>query len=259
VVAAVKYVVVANHRQSKTEKILTGSNSHTCHSDMSAIQLTAAQLEALKAAAVHPPPPGFQQQHAEVLQRITDAPVAIQFYPERILGKMINDSHYRNAFETGSSTGSSSLKSRKEWEDTLFGGSYATATAGERVKYGYLAGFSSVRLTYGDSLLVLKEHVKNRCTVTVGDSSNPTSKPYLLSDPISLLHDSKCTYNSKGWSFAWGYDTYLEAQVHGSIHLSSDVEKLVLDEKYSCNKQIIAYAKAFTKKHSCPVEFARIR
>jgi hypothetical protein len=125
----------------------------------------------------------FNQEHQEIIGRIKQAPVAIQFYPERLLGQLIQDSYYRNAFEVGTSTGSSSLKQRKVWEDALFSQSYEKAAPVERVKYGFLHGFAPVRLTYGDSLLLLKEEIKERCTLTIGDSSGADCVPYGANDP----------------------------------------------------------------------------
>lgn len=46
------------------------------------------------------------------------------------------ETHYRNLFEVNTSGGSTSTSMRQQWEQTMFGRHYDTATAFQRVKYG---------------------------------------------------------------------------------------------------------------------------
>ena len=219
--------------------------------------LTAAQQQALSSCKSHVVAPEFAQEHASTIKRISNGAVAIQFYPERILDQLLKDGCYRNAFETGASSGSNSFHKRKEWEDALFAGTYAESPATERVKYAFLHGFDRVRMTYGDSLIILKEDVKKRCTVTIGDSSaGPT--PYRLTDPSSLLHDAKAVYRDSKWQFSWGYDTYLEVQVHGGINLATDVDRVLLNEEHHYNREIERMAEKLALTYNVPVQWKRI-
>lgn len=192
--------------------------------------------------------------------------VAIQMNAS-ILPSLIKDKHYKNMFETKTSSGSNSSAKRLEWEHKLFSCVYDGVDPVERVKYGFLYGINDVRMKYGDCLLILKDTVKNRCTVTIGDSSNDL-KPYLLSEPSSILQDAFCSFDAKtcdiigkrnktiyGYKFNTGYDDYVEVQIHGKIILATDVEKIIISAKYCRDKTVIQHAEQFAKINKCSYEF----
>lgn len=73
----------------------------------------------------------------------------------------IKDTHYRNQFETGKSSGSLSRQSRIEWENRMFDKRYSSATDHERVKYGVINFTNDPKgvncaLGYGQSYFLLK-------------------------------------------------------------------------------------------------------
>ena len=92
----------------------------------------------------------------------------------------MKDTHYRNQFETGKSSGSLCRDSRISWEDRMFGKKYNKASDTERVKYGTINFTNDPKgvnacVTYGPSYLLLKSDVRKRCTFTDMDSSSPNS------------------------------------------------------------------------------------
>lgn len=93
----------------------------------------------------------------------------------------INDTHYRNQFETGKSSGSLSRQSRTQWEDRLFDKKYSKAKDSERVKYGVINMTNDPKgvncaTGYGLSYMLLKESVRGRCTITDKDSSSTDAR-----------------------------------------------------------------------------------
>jgi hypothetical protein len=80
-----------------------------------------------------------EPQLAAVKQFIRErATIIIHFDPLKTLNKLVNDTHYRNQFETGTSGGLMDTKQRKLWEDALFNGAYNDAKDVDRPKYGAL-------------------------------------------------------------------------------------------------------------------------
>eukprot|EP00961_Rhodomonas_salina_P142031 1912341-Rhodomonas_salina.1 len=89
--------------------------------------------------------------------------------------KLLNDSHYRNQFETGTSGGLLSLKKREEWERDLFGGAYDDCDASLRPKYGVANVVMDPRgikkcSQYGECFLELSPAARRRCTLSGADS-----------------------------------------------------------------------------------------
>lgn len=64
------------------------------------------------------------------------APLVIHIKLGEILPKLVEGIHYRNQFETGTSSGKLCSTSRTTWEDMLFHEAYQEAKAHERLKYG---------------------------------------------------------------------------------------------------------------------------
>lgn len=89
----------------------------------------------------------------------------------RLLAQFVQDTRYRNLFETHTSQGSNSTASRKRWEEHLFGDHYSNAADEERVKYGVMnfsndhKGVKSCS-QYGSSYMVLNYDVRRRCTIS---------------------------------------------------------------------------------------------
>ncbi|RMX50270.1 hypothetical protein pdam_00018200, partial [Pocillopora damicornis] len=86
------------------------------------------------------------------------APIIIHVNLDRVLKFLVDDTHYRNRFETGTSGGSTDIVARKSWEDRIFNSAYHDSNPSERVKYGVLNIVGDPRgvrscIHYGDSFL----------------------------------------------------------------------------------------------------------
>lgn len=201
----------------------------------------------------------FVSLHKKIINEILNIyPIAIQFNA-KILPKLNNDFCYRNMFETKYSNATNSLNKRIEWENKLFNNCYNNIHPKYRVKYGFLFEINNTRMQFGDSLIILKNNIKNRCTMTLGDSSNDLCKLYSFSDIVSFLHDKQCKYdNSKQtWSFNCYYSDYIEVQIHGPIILNRDISKIIINNKYYQNKEINNIAQDFCDKNNCLLEWTK--
>jgi hypothetical protein len=67
-----------------------------------------------------------------------EAPIIIHVNLDSVLHFLVEDTHYRNLFETGTGSGSTDFHARKSWEDRIFNGIYHNSLPHERVKYGVL-------------------------------------------------------------------------------------------------------------------------
>lgn len=69
-----------------------------------------------------------------------EAPITIHVGMQKALHFLVEDTHYRNQFETHTSGGSTDLSmgGRKGWESRLFNKLYDDSGGFERVKYGVL-------------------------------------------------------------------------------------------------------------------------
>ena len=182
---------------------------------------------------------------------------------------MLDDGRYRSQFETGLSNGSRTAFAggeRDRWEERLFGGAYhePPSEAHERPKYGALdvmehADGGSPR--FGSCYVVLRAEMNARCTFTWGDShlgpenvgTSDVFEPVLaamleaaeargealavrgsVADVVRRLSRPPGSSRRAPASGAVGraLDDYIEAQVHGPIELSRDVEALVLDPSF---------------------------
>jgi hypothetical protein len=152
---------------------------------------------------------------------------------------------------------------RDGWEEALFNRAYhePPAAASERPKYGALdvmhhADGGSPR--FGSCYLALRRHVNARCTFTWGDShlgpevvgTADVFEPLLAAmleaavtgrevlgvrlTAADVLRRAIGVEGVEGVESVLGraLDDYIEAQVHGPIELSSDVEALVIDPSF---------------------------
>lgn len=185
-----------------------------------------------------------------------------------VIESLLAEGIYHNQFITSVTNGSKTAYpggDRDQWERLLFGGAYQQPGVrnDERPKYGalnlmnYTDGASP---RFGSCLLVLSPNVLNRCTFTFGDShAGPEYVGTLRRwDSIlaALLHQVESTgsalgspnvdipsmldrllhlpssYTGSSGPVGRSLDDYIEAQIHGVIDLSSDVEALVADPSY---------------------------
>jgi hypothetical protein len=179
---------------------------------------------------------------------------------------------YRNQYETGLSGGSTSAFAggrRDQWERRLFGGAYQEAGRNwaERPKYGalFLVGHSDGPCPrFGSCYFVLSPEVSARSSFTLLGSQRDDAETqtatlaafdpvmaalarHLQSDPRALgcegltldrlLHGMHAgvpvdppgdTPDQVGRAL----DSFVEAQVHGTVDLERDVETLVVDASF---------------------------
>lgn len=168
------------------------------------------------------------------------------------LGKFLReDTHYRNQFETNTSSGLLKPNVRTKWERSLFGLAYDDAAPFDRPKYGVQNVWNDYRgvlgcKQYGDSYLVLKD-IRLRCTLSPCDSANLKAsrlavldyyahvlQEYTDKELLEALRVAEGGAERVGDSAAviekWG--KYKEAQIHGEIDLKKHVERLVVSERH---------------------------
>jgi len=179
---------------------------------------------------------------------------------------------YKSQFETGLSGGSPSAfpgGGRDLWESQLFGGAYQEPGASHagRPKYGALAVMDhpdGPAPRFGSCYLLLHPEVSKRSTFTFGSSHEPHAPERTgtldVLDPVmapllaqleqgsgafgtddltvaglldQLTHGlSKPLLDPETRPLGRALDSFIEAQIHGDIRLSQDVERLVADPAF---------------------------
>lgn len=170
---------------------------------------------------------------------ISDKPIAIQF-KSRNLDALLVDGRFKSQFETSSSGGLLDLDYRASAEYSGIG-MPLRLPATERPIYGYVnLGKMAQQMVgnYGDLAFVMKNTVRERTTMTVGDSLYPFSQGQLAATPltapgkaswdnnVSALLEYAQTGNISDLLMA---TAYLEVQIQGGVTLD-DVEA-VIDSK----------------------------
>ncbi len=234
----------------------------------------AALREALRAYSVS------DEVYGSAMARLRrEARVALAFHPDRLTRSgrtvaqgLLADGQYRNQFETGVSSGSTSGFAggrRDEWERSLFGGHYHQDGVSweERPKYGALQLVDHPDgpcPRFGSCYLVLRSSVSARCTFTPlgsqGSRAAEQSGTLDVFEPVllALAHHlasvpdalgcegldlgELVTRMSAALPFAppggspgrmgRALDSFVEAQVHGPIELGRDAERLVADASF---------------------------
>lgn len=178
-----------------------------------------------------------------------DLRVTLNFHPDRltngrtVLAQMAEHGTYRSQFETGTSAGGLSAHpggDRWRWEQRIFDGAYDDAPPAQRPKYGALnhrRRSIGAAPRFGSAHLRLARHTLARTTFCFPDSVlNPQDFATAQScDLIPLAEEFAATPRTEAQEAALGgaLDDYIEAHVHGPIHLATDVEALVLDLCYA--------------------------
>jgi hypothetical protein len=188
------------------------------------------------------------------------APITVNFHPDRLVrgrtvaARLARGGIYRSQFETGISGGGLG-GDRERWERVMFGGAYTGLVRG-RPLYGALnlAGHpdgGSPR--FGSCHLVLRPAVARRATFSHGDS---VTEPTVVGTAdtfgavwAALLDQVARTGSALGvaagdpqsWVAALAaprtacgraLDDYVEAQIHGGLHLRADVAAVVADPSF---------------------------
>ncbi|MGW5362051.1 DUF3626 domain-containing protein [Actinopolymorpha pittospori] len=181
--------------------------------------------------------------------------VTLHFHPDRlvagvpILEAMARDGRYRSQFETGTSNGGLSAHpggDRWRWESRIFAGAYDDGSPADRPKYGSLncrrrlVGGSP---RFGSAHLRLAPHTLSRTTFCYPDSASEPRHFGVAARLSALVAVAEA-------DDADPLDDYVEAQVHGVVDLSQDVEALVLDPCY-----LGTSVEAAARRLACPVEW----
>ncbi len=174
--------------------------------------------------------------------------VTLNFHPDRetggrsVIEVLADERVYRSQFETGTSNGGLAAHpggSRWRWEQRIFGGAYDDAPPGERPKYGALNHRQRTiggAPRFGSCHVRLAEHVLDRTTFCFPDSTfEPTD--FATAEQCDLValadaFDAQPLSDRVEAEQGGLLDDYVEAQVHGTIDLTCDVEAVVLDPCY---------------------------
>lgn len=178
-----------------------------------------------------------------------EVPIIIHVHINKHMKFFAKDTHYRNQFETGHTSGSNNLQMRTGWETRLFEKKYDGAEKSERVKYGTInftkdvKGVSACR-SYGQSYLVVKPHVRSRCTFTDADSCVEHSIVGTLHYCIHVLNQLNdkellATFDAVEGksSTSTVISTYKEIQIHGPIEFEKDIQKIYVSKKDAAKKE----------------------
>ncbi|MFF5922344.1 DUF3626 domain-containing protein [Streptomyces flavochromogenes] len=190
---------------------------------------------------------------AHVAARSTGEPidpalrVTLNFHPH-FLGRLADDGVYRPQFVTGTSNGGLTARpggDRWRWESRIFGGTYDEAPADARPVYGALdfrrRPFGAAP-RFGSAHLRLTAAAVDRATFCYPDSFlEPTDFGVAARMGLIALAES----DDKDL-----LDDYIEAQIHGPVHLARDVEALVLDPSHRDTE-----VEAAARRLPCPVEW----
>lgn len=150
---------------------------------------------------------------------------------------MLQDGRYRTQFETGTSGGTVNLEARSAAEGAMFG-TPGSAAAEARTVYGYASvgdPLSRGVSTYGEIRVELSAAVRDRTTITLGDSLGRAPRPLPLGEAIT----DQSAFGSIGNSYSESLltssdpvadrvssfvrDAYIETQIQGGVSLS-DIE-----------------------------------
>lgn len=167
-----------------------------------------------------------------------------------LLAVMAEDGVYRSQFETGTSNGGLTAYpggDRWQWESRIFGQAYDTASPSERPRYGALnLGHAPAGAAprFGSAHLRLASGVLARTTFCHPDSVYGPSH-FGVADRFALVEHLAAVAGQGD-----PLDHYIEAHVHGGVHIASDVDAIVLDPSFR-NTEVEALAHALP----CRVEW----
>lgn len=213
---------------------------------------------------------GMKKEDAKRLLRYIrdEAPIIIHVALENLIDFFLNDTHYRNQFETCTSRGALSVSLRKKWEKRMFHNKYKNATPFERVKYGVLnmvndpLGIQSC-WGYGTSFFILKK-VRLRTSFADRDSSDYFSRiaccehychvlnryndrefADILDVSKNIQHDRKYGKSSAG--HGWKYK---EIQIHGEIRFDTNIAAIRVENAHRHNTSLLNKIKEFAAKNN---------
>ena len=193
-----------------------------------------------------------------------DSPIIIHVFLDQLLPLLMNETHYKNQFETGTSHGSRDLESRKSWENNIFNNIYKNANGKDRVKYGVLNIVGDIRgvkscKQYGDSFLTLRK-VRLRTSFASADSSHATVKIASCEHYKHVLNEYQnneltaviqVATKKKPYANSDVIHHYKEVQIHGPIVLAEHIECVMYHERHQSDKHLMDMLELFRMKNNC--------
>ena len=195
-----------------------------------------------------------------------DSPIIIHVFLDKLLPILINETHYKNQFETGTSHGSRDLKARKTWENNIFNNIYDKAEGRDRVKYGVLNIVGDIRgvkscKQYGDSFFILRK-VRLRTSFASADSSHASVKiascehyKHVLNEYMDneLTAVIQVATKKKPYANSDVIHHYKEVQIHGPIVLGEHIDCVFYHERHRNDKPLLEMLDNFRVKNNCNV------
>lgn len=194
--------------------------------------------------------------------------LTVNFHPDRtsrggrsVAAGLAADGFYKSQWATGVSAGSRSAivgGERHRFESEFFEGAYdaVVAGSGEHPVYGaldLLRDDHGGSPRFGSCYLVLRPHVRDRTTLSLGDSHLAPPDVGTFAEPSAILaglaeqaRQDRLLNRPLGSEALIGVvagdrmsstasrdlDGYIEAQVHGGVSLGDDVVEMVLDPSF---------------------------
>ncbi|MES5817572.1 DUF3626 domain-containing protein [Streptomyces sp. RG80] len=183
-----------------------------------------------------------------------DVRITLNFHPDRLTGglplleALRRDGAYHSQFVTGTSNGGLTAHpggDRWRWESRIFGGVYDEADPYDRPVYGALDFRRQVvgaAPRFGSSYFRLTRAALARATFCYPDSAAEPTR-FGVAAGMSLIASAEADRQD-------ALNDYIEAQVHGGVSLTTDVEALVLDACYRGTP-----VEAAARLLPCPVEW----
>lgn len=191
--------------------------------------------------------------------------VHVKLEKEEICEKLLEDTHFRNQFETSLTGGHFDPTpggTRVQWESVQFDKAYDGSPGFRRPKYGVLNFTNDVRgvkeaRQYGTCWLLLK-NVAHRCTLTAEDSGSKTLMPMgtldhaahifetLTDDELRTVARLASGDAAPRWANSAVQTQYKEVQIHGEIRLSRDIAAVGVSDKAARQPYIMARI-----RHAC--------
>lgn len=229
--------------------------------------------------------------HPKVVDAFKKGKVKINV-PSGSLDGIIAAGRWQNLFETGTGRGNKNTDMRLEFETNLgLPESLEELPATERPVYGWfdfitpLAGHRRAAKgvdQYGDVVVHLKDHVKNRATITVGDSSSVEPEHvFLAKEGAHAAAHAMAGNHTKHWNnvaehgdyfgkdiysdvpgwtrvthsnklprFMQPENNYVESQIHGGIYPRTDIESVHVSGN---NQRAMGRAKKFAQHFRVPL------
>jgi hypothetical protein len=166
-------------------------------------------------------------------------PITLNFHPDLIVAgstvieRISQSDSYQSQFETGTSSGGLSASAggeRWNWESRIFGGAYDDVHASVRPKYGalnYKNYWFGGAPRFGSCHLRCAAHVGKRTSFCYPDSH---LEPYdfAVGNADNLIDLAERNERALDQYL----DNYVEAHVHGTLKISTDIEAIVLDPSF---------------------------